>query len=373
MGGQAEILSVIEQIYDAGAGTVSWEGAMHGICDLLGSAEMIIYEFDPVTGETPYMTVTSGLRDIMAEYSAHYVRVDPRVRHAAENPQLTLLCDYHHITESEMDGSEHYSWLDRLAGLRYYMGWRIHLGSGMQWAAAVQRTPRQGHAQRQHIDLFETIAPHIVRASGLWRQLASLDGQRAGLADAFDRLQHGVLLVNESGAVQYANRAAQAIALTGDGVDFSGSGFRVAMARESAMLQKALSRIFGTGGQARGGGCLTTVSRPSGKRPYILKFFPLSDAIEQFGIPGPLAMVTISDPEAQPADRSPALQELFCLTPAEVRLAMELATGDSLDVIARRIGVARETARSTLKQIFSKTDTHRQAELVRLLFKVPAD
>jgi len=62
-----------------------------------------------------------------------------------------------------------------------------------------------------------------------------------------------------------------------------------------------------------------------------------------------------------------ALRRLYGLTPAEARLAQALVAGEHLNDIAEHLGITKETARSQLKAVFAKTDTHRQAELVRVL------
>ena len=58
------------------------------------------------------------------------------------------------------------------------------------------------------------------------------------------------------------------------------------------------------------------------------------------------------------------LKERFGLTPAEARLVLRLVAGDSLRSSAAVLGVGYETARTTLKSVFHKTGTCRQAELV---------
>jgi DNA-binding CsgD family transcriptional regulator len=58
------------------------------------------------------------------------------------------------------------------------------------------------------------------------------------------------------------------------------------------------------------------------------------------------------------------LKQRFGLTPAESRLALRLVTGEPLRSSAAALGVGYETARTTLKAIFSKTGTCRQTELV---------
>lgn len=65
-------------------------------------------------------------------------------------------------------------------------------------------------------------------------------------------------------------------------------------------------------------------------------------------------------------------RERYRLTPAEWRLAAQLADGCSLRSAAERCGIAYGTARGYLKLLFSKTGTHRQSELVALLAEPPA-
>jgi DNA-binding CsgD family transcriptional regulator len=64
------------------------------------------------------------------------------------------------------------------------------------------------------------------------------------------------------------------------------------------------------------------------------------------------------------------LRIAFGLTASEARLAARLASGVGINGAATFLGVNRETARSQLKAIFAKTNTHRQAELVGLIARL---
>ncbi|UJR86769.1 helix-turn-helix transcriptional regulator [Sandaracinus amylolyticus] len=67
------------------------------------------------------------------------------------------------------------------------------------------------------------------------------------------------------------------------------------------------------------------------------------------------------------------LQRAWGLTRMEARVARRLATGMRLKDVARDLGISQETARTHLKQLFSKTDTNRQVALVALLRGLPLD
>jgi DNA-binding CsgD family transcriptional regulator len=61
------------------------------------------------------------------------------------------------------------------------------------------------------------------------------------------------------------------------------------------------------------------------------------------------------------------LRSHFGLTPAEAKLALHLVAGETLRSAGAKLSISYETARTQLKNIFNKTKTRRQAELVILI------
>lgn len=77
---------------------------------------------------------------------------------------------------------------------------------------------------------------------------------------------------------------------------------------------------------------------------------------------------------SHPTDRchDTRLQLVFGLTFAEARVASRLARGADLTTIAEELRVSRETVRTHLKRIYSKTGARRQAALVALVLGTQA-
>jgi DNA-binding CsgD family transcriptional regulator len=76
----------------------------------------------------------------------------------------------------------------------------------------------------------------------------------------------------------------------------------------------------------------------------------------------------IVTPLASPrAPSSEVLNGLFDLSPTEARTAQGLVEGKSIDEVAVANGLSRETIRTQLKSVLSKTGMRRQSELVGLL------
>jgi DNA-binding CsgD family transcriptional regulator len=102
-----------------------------------------------------------------------------------------------------------------------------------------------------------------------------------------------------------------------------------------------------------------------GKPPAILYVMALRGIAD-----GPLsgAAILVSTPVLpRPAPNSEILRGLFDLSPAEARVARGIAARETVEGIADRCGVSRETVRSQLKTVLAKTGTKRQVDLAVLL------
>ena len=100
---------------------------------------------------------------------------------------------------------------------------------------------------------------------------------------------------------------------------------------------------------------LGAASRPAPATPWRVEARALSQGDVARGV----------DPVCVP--ETARLRAEFGLTKAEARLALRLAEGSSLASAAQTFGVKLTTIRSQLQQVFAKTGTSRQSELVAML------
>jgi DNA-binding CsgD family transcriptional regulator len=89
----------------------------------------------------------------------------------------------------------------------------------------------------------------------------------------------------------------------------------------------------------------------------------------------PFVMVFATKPCETSLPDARQLRSHFGLTYTQAKLAIEIAKGDGLKACTQRLGIAMSTGRTHLREIFQKTETRRQAELVRVIsacrFNVP--
>ena len=212
--------------------------------------------------------------------------------------------------------------------------------------------------------LGDLLVPHLAQAYRMHSHVR----EKAALAEALDRLPTGLILLDVHSQPVVANRAARQLLALEDGFGIDESGPYAVTTAEDAVLKQLIRGAIDsstTGQQPEGS--VMAVSRPSGRRAFPLMTAPLLSAGEDTALHDAVAAIFVSDLEAQSLLRGETLHSLYGLTQAEIELVELLCEGCSLEGSAERRGVTMNTARSQLKQVFAKTRTSRQSELVRLV------
>ena len=257
--------------------------------------------------------------------------------------------------------------------LIYGMAGFIYKDDQQMSTIGFHRSKSRGPYGDQQISLIKTLMPHLQRALQLHTRIAGLQAELDSLAFSLDRLPMGVLLLDQAGQVMLTNRSADIIFSQNDGLTLALRGVQITSKQQSDLLHKM---IYGASQTSQGKGLASggamAVSRPSMKRPYSLLVVPLPR--ENFALSHRRAAVAvfISDPEQEAETIDQLLSRIYGLTPAEARLASLLMQGKSLEQSGEALQITSNTARSSLKSIFGKTQTNHQSELVRLLLNSPA-
>lgn len=209
--------------------------------------------------------------------------------------------------------------------------------------------------------------PIVQAVSRLWAgRLRALTRLR-GLTAAVNTSDVGILLVDRDGQCVFANATAEAMIAAGDGLRRNGglvAGRRLA---DTLRLQAAIEHVLGAGEPAGPGDAPVVALTREGRRPLLAAI--MSGETGPAGQGGESAVIYVFDPEQDLRRVVEPACKLYGLSPVEARLTCLLADGLSLNAAAAAMHVREQTARSYLKQIFLKTDTNRQAELVWLMLK----
>lgn len=187
-----------------------------------------------------------------------------------------------------------------------------------------------------------------------------------GLEQVLDSIAFGLLAVDGGLRVLFANHFVRVALGLNDGLALQSDHLVVQRARDDERLRQWLESpsTEGTASTIAFG-----IERPSGKPPYVMA--RVLDVSESGS--GGLHWLLLIDADRPPAVSVTLLRHLFRLTPTEIRLALALCAGTTLERFAADRHIAIGTARRHLERLRCKTGTTRQAELVLRLaaFAVP--
>jgi DNA-binding CsgD family transcriptional regulator len=307
-----------------------------------------------------------------AAYAAHYGDLDPRRLRVAGLSEGEWLACHQHFDERAVSRSEFYQDYLIPGDCRWLLGTRLTRRQGLDVYFGIHRAPGQQPFGEDDMTMVRRLTPHFQQAAQLWLATQSLRQQAALGEQGLDALEHGVIATNRHGHLMHANRQAEAMLRTGWPLRLRAGRLRLSATPASA--QPTLATTLQT--------CIRT-GRPQGmrlgewgdpERPMCtLTLLSLAQDSLLRALPTSAeVMLLLSHTRHRRQATVAQLMALFGLTPAEARLARDLASGHTLDSSAQSHGLSINTARTQLQAIFRKVGTRSQAELLRLLGMLPS-
>ena len=217
-------------------------------------------------------------------------------------------------------------------------------------------------------ELFKILLPHLKLAVHLHSQGDVLETERELYAGTVDRMQVGMVILNEAGKLLKMTTIASEILKENDGISLTQGVIKAEYRQSDRELQRMISEALSTATKWKPAVPeALAITRPSGraKLGVIVRAIPLNAWSE--GRHRPSVAVMIRDPERRSEASHEIMRNLFDLTPAEAALAILLANGMTLEEASEDLNIRKNTARAHLRSIFSKTGVTRQTMLVRLI------
>lgn len=194
--------------------------------------------------------------------------------------------------------------------------------------------------------------------------------QITGLVSALNSIDIGMCVIDSHGRAMFANHAADEILREGDGLRWDDGSIVASQIADTLKLHVAIRHVIGSrpafNWWASGRHIpIIPLQRSAGRRPLMVALLPVEGEIASPNDPAAILCFYASD--ANLSEVLMPMCKLYGLSPVETRLAAQLASGATLAEAATAMRVKQQTARSYLKQIFLKTGTKRQSDLVRIM------
>ena len=372
MSGGKELIALIDLIYEAVLDNDLWPSVLIKLADAVGAAHAVM----PSVDWRANIFATIAPRDdpdLVASYKEYWAFRDPLLSRAMLRPvgEINTLDSLMPRDEFAAPPVFNEWWRPAEYSLAT-AGTNLVVEDQFSALVCVSNPPGKDYLTDVQLRLFEAVARHLGRAVRINRQLWKLELANLAATERIEMLPEGAMLADASGKVVLANAVAKAMLDARDGIFLCEGHLTVASSPDA--LQKLVAscarRSVGTGGT--GGGLKVPRNLP--RSPLQVTVAPLrsdtrlsGSGVPWIGFGSPVAIVTVTDRDLDRRRRQMILRRRFDLTSTEAALAAEILRGDGRKAAARRCGISDATAKTHLANIFEKTGTHRQAELVRCL------
>jgi DNA-binding CsgD family transcriptional regulator len=235
----------------------------------------------------------------------------------------------------------------------------------MFYVARHEQAGRVDDTARRRLAL---LYPHLRRAVLIGKLVDLHKIELAGLADTLDGIAAGMFLVDANGTIARANASGQAMLATGEAVRTVGKRLTInEPGREQALAEIVATAEAGDTGVGSKGIAVPFVS-PQGKR-YLAHVLPLTSGARRTAGTRYAAVAAVFVDEAGREGSLPfdMIASHFALTPAELRVLFGIVQIGGVPEVARSLGISEPTVKTHLQHVFEKTDTNRQADLVKLV------
>jgi DNA-binding CsgD family transcriptional regulator/PAS domain-containing protein len=270
------------------------------------------------------------------------------------------------ISERELHSSPFYREWMQPRGLRHALIVTLERQEDVAYYLVVlrraDRVPFTNEDVSQAAALAEPVSLSFIRGS----RALNVNRERRAAWRAMDLMPLGCIVIDRAGRPVASNKAAQAIMAAGAGIANVRGYLSIESHGRNVRLEDMMADLF----RNRRPSLDFVLRRAGGARPLTCLMVPANGQVH--GEHTPAAILFISDPQSTVSYDPALIGHLYGLSPAESRVAALLASGYRLEEVAGQLGIAYETVRKHLKQIFGKTGVYRQAELVRMLVSGPA-
>ena len=190
------------------------------------------------------------------------------------------------------------------------------------------------------------------------------------LEATMDALAAGIFLIGQDGRVLFSNRVAETFAKTGDSLKVVSGKLSPTDRMAAATLLRILDRKAASANGIANGCQTLALPRPGGGG-LVAMVYPISAPSHPCAATPreAIAAVIVQDPAVCLRMPGEAFAQLYCLTAAELRVALAMVPGTRPQNAAEALGISSNTVKTHLQRIFEKTETSRQADLIALMLR----
>ena len=361
---------IIADIYHAAAGTKPWSDVLTRITqklELKGSQAVGV-----CTGNGAVL-FSHASADVPTETELEYVRtyhcVDPRIPLLLKSTTGDWLYDQDVFDASMATTSPYYRDLLIPYGARYSASTKLFDRDGEVVLIAFLSHLGMPGFSAQHREVLRSLTFHLREAATIYQQTRKLTTAAFAGTELLHRMPRPALLLGTDRGVTFMNERARHF-LAGNNALLLSRDRLTALDKwtndELAMAFQTIVRDISQGGAPKRHIIRLASSHGKATAALSLTAFVPSQSMYAFGTQAQV-LVLIHESSSHLAPDILLWEAAFNLTPAQSRVALEIFQGRSTKEAAQSLKIAQTTVKSHLKEVYWKTDTARQSQLISAL------
>ena len=361
-----QLAAVSVRLGEAAVDPSRWRHLLEEMCRALGATGASLRQKGIRTADVPY---TESMEDLTKQYfrEGWHLR-DTRLKKLLSlSMRRPTFHDFDVFEDEELKGLMRRDpfFNDFLgAGKLAWSAWIQFRVGNDPWMIGFQRTVNQGAFGPDDTLALQLLSSALTETANLSAAVGY--AVLTGMMNALDLVVQPAIAVNCSGVVLATNASAEAT--FDDAVRVHNGRLFVADGIAQQQFQNLFARMNSSWQVPSKSSELIPIKRKLNST-LLCRILPIPAAARSPFL-GAGALLVFSDRRLSRLPGSTSLVSMFNFTPAEVRLATHLASGESVSDAANQLSLSVETIRSQLKSMFSKTGTHRQSELLNLLSRL---
>lgn len=363
---------VISSLYAAAAGRTAWREPFDRLSEALGLWCVQAVGVDKRTGGLIFSAEGGPASAAAAiDYIRFYHASNPRLGPAVSTPFGQWMHCHKYFDNQYVASSPFYQDFLIPYGGRYMSATKFVDNDEVVFMLGIFRGYGSEPICDSEMPLLEEARHHFAAAFANATHLRQTFAELGAAREMLNHLPYAMLLVDEARGIWHRNAAGDQLLREGQTIREQGGFVVCGDSRSNDDLTAAIHGIteadFTSGSRRR------AVTLRSTHGPSLLAFVSGVRPDQAMGVFGksPRVLITLYDPSQATSIDPFIIAECFNLTPAEARVAVEIASGTSAKQIAQHSGAALPTIRTHIQRVMEKTGVNRQTDLLRTLLALP--
>lgn len=357
---------LVADIYRAATGAIEWELALEGIRQAFDARCVPLQTVNLQTGTL--QTLYSGGRDMdrpALDYLREWHSFDPRARYIVQHPVGEWMHCHEHLTEEFTANDRFFQEFLPSYDSRYVSGLMTPVDQSTVAILGIQLSARRGPLNPNEREAARRLGKHLREALQAYERMRRMAAEALAGHVLLSAFPYPMWLIDVERYVFFSNPPACCEQQQEKYLGMRGARLALINTRADREFTLHLQHLY----RAGHGASMAMDLRHLPSDPPIWLHLSLMVPGQVLGAFGerPRILAILFDPN-QISHLDPfALANLFELTPAEAKVATQIAEGLSPDEIASKNGTRISTVRTQIRNILMKLGAERQTDIVRIL------